>query len=62
MSVLDVQVRDAIATVVLQRGKVNAINPTVVEELSTAFAQLQRRCCAAFHDCDSQPSRRLARV
>ncbi len=42
MSVLDVQVRDAIATVVLQRGKVNAINPTVVEELSTAFAQLQR--------------------
>ena len=42
MSVLDVQVRDAIATVVLQRGKVNAINPTIVEELSTAFAQLQR--------------------
>ena len=42
LSVLDVQLRDAIATVVLQRGKVNAINPTVVEELSTAFAQLQR--------------------
>lgn len=42
MSVLDVQVRDAIATVVLHREKVNAINPTVVEELSAAFAQLQR--------------------
>src|SRR5512135_1887998 len=41
MSFVEVQVRDGIATVVLQRGKVNALNPVVVDELSATFHALQ---------------------
>ena len=41
MSLLEVQVHDGIATVVLERGKVNALNPGVVEELSAAFKTMQ---------------------
>src|SRR5262245_23482432 len=41
MSFVEVQTHDRIATVVLERGKVNALNPVVVEELSAAFSALQ---------------------
>ncbi len=41
MSFVDVRLRDGIATVVLQRGPVNALNPVVVEELSATFNGLQ---------------------
>jgi enoyl-CoA hydratase/carnithine racemase len=42
MSYVDVALGDGIATVVLERGKVNALNPAVVEELSATFASLAR--------------------
>ena len=41
MSFVEVQMHDGIATVVLERGKVNALNPVVVEELSATFSALQ---------------------
>jgi enoyl-CoA hydratase/carnithine racemase len=41
MSFVEVQLRSGIATVVLGRGKVNALNPAVVEELSATFSTLQ---------------------
>jgi enoyl-CoA hydratase/carnithine racemase len=41
MSFVDVQLHGGIATVVLERGKVNALNPAVVEELSSTFAALR---------------------
>jgi enoyl-CoA hydratase/carnithine racemase len=41
MRFVDVQARDGIATVVLQRGKVNALDPDVVEELSATFSDLR---------------------
>jgi enoyl-CoA hydratase/carnithine racemase len=41
MSVVDVQKDRGIATVVLERGKVNALNADVVKELSAAFRTLQ---------------------
>lgn len=41
MSFVEVQLRNGIATVVLERGKVNALNPDVVEELSATFSALQ---------------------
>ena len=41
MSFVEVQLRGGIATVVLQRGKVNALNPVVVEELAATFRTLQ---------------------
>jgi enoyl-CoA hydratase len=42
MSFVAVRRESGIATVVLERGKVNALNPVVVEELSAAFEALQR--------------------
>jgi enoyl-CoA hydratase/carnithine racemase len=41
MSLVEVQLRSGIATVVLQRGPVNALNPAVIEELSATFRNLQ---------------------
>jgi 3,2-trans-enoyl-CoA isomerase len=41
MSFVEVQLQEGIATVVLERGKVNALNPVVVEELSATFSTLQ---------------------
>ena len=41
MSFVDVQLKDGIATVCLERGKVNALNPLVVEQLSAMFDGLQ---------------------
>ena len=41
MSFVEVQMDDGIATVFLERGKVNALNPTVVEELSATFSALE---------------------
>jgi enoyl-CoA hydratase len=41
MSFVEVQLHSGIATVFLQRGKVNALNPAVVEELSATFRTLQ---------------------
>ena len=41
MSFVAVRRENGIATVVLERGKVNALNPAVVEELSTTFEALQ---------------------
>jgi Delta3-Delta2-enoyl-CoA isomerase len=41
MSVVEVQLDDGIATVVLERGKVNALNPDVVDELSRTFSTLR---------------------
>jgi len=41
MSFVEVQLHDGIATVVLERGKVNALNPDVVEELSATFGALK---------------------
>lgn len=41
MSFVEVQLRGEVATVILQRGTVNALNPVVVEELSAAFRTLQ---------------------
>src|SRR5215471_10714875 len=41
MSFVEVQLHDGIATVVLERGKVNALNPVVVDELSATFGALQ---------------------
>jgi len=41
MGFVDVQLHRGIATVVLERGKVNALNPAVVEELSATFNALQ---------------------
>jgi enoyl-CoA hydratase/carnithine racemase len=41
MGFVDVQLHRGIATVVLERGKVNALNPAVVEELSATFKALQ---------------------
>jgi enoyl-CoA hydratase/carnithine racemase len=40
MRFLDVRLDDGIATVVLDRGPVNALNPSVIEELSDAFSTL----------------------
>ncbi len=42
MSFVEVELHGGIATVVLERGKVNALNPVVVEELSATFSTLQR--------------------
>jgi len=42
MSFVEVQLLGGIATVVLGRGKVNALNPVVVDELSATFGVLQR--------------------
>ena len=41
MSFVDVQLRDGIATISLERGKVNALNAAVVGELSSAFGGLE---------------------
>jgi enoyl-CoA hydratase/carnithine racemase len=41
MDFVDVRRDGGIATVVLQRGKVNALNPDVVAELSATFRELQ---------------------
>lgn len=41
MSFVEVQLDGGIATVFLQRGKVNALNPAVVEELSATFTTLR---------------------
>ena len=41
MNFVDVQLNRGIATVVLERGKVNALNPVVVEELSATFTALE---------------------
>ncbi|MHB0969961.1 MAG: enoyl-CoA hydratase/isomerase family protein [Thermoanaerobaculia bacterium] len=41
MNFVDVQLDGGIATVFVQRGKVNALNPAVVEELSETFRTLQ---------------------
>src|SRR5436305_4357714 len=41
MAFVDVETRDGIATVTLERGKVNAISPAVVVELSSAFGALR---------------------
>ncbi|HEU4386814.1 MAG TPA: enoyl-CoA hydratase/isomerase family protein [Blastocatellia bacterium] len=41
MRFVEVQIKDGIATVVLERGKVNALNPAVVEELSATFSAPQ---------------------
>jgi enoyl-CoA hydratase/carnithine racemase len=41
MSFVEVHLRNGIATVVLEHGKVNALNPIVVEELSATFRTLQ---------------------
>src|SRR5262245_15279151 len=41
MSFVAVERESGIATVVLERGKVNALNPAVVEELSAAFETLK---------------------
>ncbi len=41
MRFVEVEQRDRIATVVLERGKVNALNPDVVDELSETFRALQ---------------------
>lgn len=46
MSFVEVQMHDGIATVVLERGKVNALNPVVVEELSATFSALQSNTAA----------------
>lgn len=42
MSFVEVEMQRGIATVVLERGRVNALNPDVVEELSATFKALQR--------------------
>lgn len=42
MNFVDVESRERIATVFLQRGKVNALNGAVVEEMSAAFQALLR--------------------
>jgi Delta3-Delta2-enoyl-CoA isomerase len=47
MSFVEVELNDGIATVVLERGKVNAINPIVVEELSATFGALQNDAAAS---------------
>lgn len=41
MSFVEVRLRGGIAMVVLQRGKVNALNPVVVDELAATFLTLQ---------------------
>lgn len=41
MAFVSVRHADGIATVLLERGKVNALNPAVVEELSAAFEALR---------------------
>jgi Delta3-Delta2-enoyl-CoA isomerase len=41
MRFVDVQLLGRIATVVMERGTVNALNPVVVEELSETFGRLQ---------------------
>jgi len=41
MSFVEVLSSDGVATVVLERGKVNALNPAVAEELSATFRALQ---------------------
>jgi len=41
MSFVEVQLHGGIATVFLERGKVNALNPAVVEELSATVASLR---------------------
>src|SRR5215471_8857154 len=41
MSFVEMQLKDGIATIVLERGKVNALNPVVVEELAAIFTALQ---------------------
>ena len=41
MRFVEVQLQSGIATVVLERGKVNALNPAVVEELAATFSTLQ---------------------
>ncbi len=41
MEFVDVELGGGIATIVLHRGKVNALNSAVIEELSTAFRTLQ---------------------
>ena len=41
MSFVAVRRESGIATVVLERGKVNALNPAAVEELSAAFEALR---------------------
>lgn len=46
MGFVDVQLHGGIATVVLERGKVNALNPAVVDELSTTFAALRSDAAA----------------
>ena len=47
MSFVEVQLHGGIATVVLERGKVNALNPVVVEELSATFSALQSDAAAS---------------
>jgi len=47
MSFVEVQLHGGIATVVLERGKVNALNPVVVEELSATFSTLQSDTAAS---------------
>lgn len=42
MSFVEIDVEGGVATVALQRGKVNAIDPPLVEELSAAFRALER--------------------
>src|SRR5512140_2157522 len=42
MHSVDVQLDGEIATVVLERGRVNALNPSVIEELSDVFTALQK--------------------
>ena len=42
MTFLDLQIRDRVATVTLERGKVNALNAAVVDELAAAFETLAR--------------------
>ena len=41
MAFVNVERRDGIATLTLERGKVNAINPTLVDELASAVASLR---------------------
>ena len=41
MNFVEVEMHDGIAAVVLERGKVNALNPIVVEKLSATFKSLQ---------------------
>jgi len=47
VSFVEVQLHGGIATIVPQRGKVNALNPVVVEELSAAFSTLQSDTAAS---------------